>query len=98
MCQNLREGGLGFRDFSLFNQVLLAKQGWKILTQPSPTLLWSDIFNQFISKATLFFEPSHLRQHQVLWGTKLLNYGIGWRRVGDGKNISIWLPEEIAAL
>ncbi|KAH1032211.1 hypothetical protein J1N35_044385 [Gossypium stocksii] len=35
MCIPKAKGGLGFKELSKFNLALLAKQGWKIITQPN---------------------------------------------------------------
>ncbi|KAK6121560.1 hypothetical protein DH2020_044698 [Rehmannia glutinosa] len=38
LCNNKREGELGFRDLHALNMAMLAKQEWRIITQPNSLL------------------------------------------------------------
>ncbi|KAL4361294.1 hypothetical protein GQ457_04G002860 [Hibiscus cannabinus] len=92
LCLPKSHGGMGFRDMSKFNIALLAKQGWRILNNPSSLLARvmkaryfpkSDFMN-----ASLGSSPSYTWR-SIYSARGLLEQGIGWR-VGTGLNISVW--------
>lgn len=85
-------GGLGFRDLVLFNQALLAKQGWRLIQNPSS--LTARILKDKYYPSSSFLEAPLKTRVSFAWksiihGRKLLNQGILWR-VGDGCSIKIW--------
>jgi hypothetical protein len=85
-------GGMGFRDLVLFNKAMLAKQGWRILQNPSSlmtTIIKAKYFphGDFLN-ASLGNKPSFA--WRSIWHAKeLLSQGLLWR-VGDGQSIKIW--------
>ncbi|XP_059458269.1 uncharacterized protein LOC132187853 [Corylus avellana] len=85
-------GGLGFRDLEMFNLALLAKQGWRIMTNPN-TLVATILREKYYPhgnflEANLGRKPSYA--WRSIWNAKgLLNEGLIWR-VGNGESIRIW--------
>ncbi|KAK5811006.1 hypothetical protein PVK06_026323 [Gossypium arboreum] len=92
LCIPKANGGLGFRDLEKFNLAMLAKQGWKIITQPHclfARVMKAKYFprGDFLS-AGLGSYPSFT--WQSIWSARqILEDGIGWR-VGNGESINIW--------
>lgn len=99
MGRTKERGGLGFRDLEWFNLALLAKQGWRIIQNPSslaPIILKEKYFPQasFLN-AQLGHQPSFI--WQSFWNARsLLKKGLSWR-VGDGNRISIWNDKWVLA-
>ena len=91
LCHAKIRGGIGFRDFSCFNQALIAKQGWRILHNPDS--LMAQILKAKYFKHSSFMEvklgsnPSFVWR-SILWGRQVLHKGLRWR-IGNGKHVKI---------
>ena len=79
-------GGLGFRDIELFNLALLAKQGWRILKDPSSLsarILKARYYpNSDILQPEVGCNPSQVWR-AIVEGVSVLKQGL-IRRIGDG--------------
>ncbi|KAH9688162.1 reverse transcriptase domain-containing protein [Citrus sinensis] len=91
-------GGLGFRDFSCFNQALVAKQAWRLLQYPNSLVsrvLEARYFrNSSFLCAKAGANASYIWR-SIMWGRQVIKKGMRWR-IGNGKKIAIlsdnWLP------
>ncbi|XP_019181672.1 PREDICTED: uncharacterized protein LOC109176732 [Ipomoea nil] len=92
LCEAKSRGGLGFKRLHEFNMALLAKQGWRILTNPESLvsrLLKEKYFPRGgFMEANLGGNPSYIWR-SILSGQKVLKLGIA-RRIGDGLDTRIW--------
>ncbi|GAU38871.1 hypothetical protein TSUD_67340 [Trifolium subterraneum] len=105
ICKHKNKGGLGFRELKAFNEALLAKQGWRCITQPN-------IMIAQILKAKYYPEKSFVEAEienksvSYTWHSRskanwILKKGVLWN-IGNGANINIWndnrLPRQQGAL
>ena len=92
MCKRKVLGGLGFKDLKIFNQALLAKQAWRIMTEEDTLLhkLYKARYfpSSHFNNSSLGSNPSYA--WRGIWESKddMLR-GCRWR-VGDGKSIKVW--------
>lgn len=92
MCKAKGEGGMNFWDISLFNDALLAKQSWRLWSEPESML--SIIIKQKYYPKTSVLDATVGANASYIWKSiceakYILNQGLVWR-VGNGKSINIW--------
>ena len=94
--------GIGFKDLEKFNEVMLAKQVWRLLTDH--TSLFYRVFSaKYFPNGLVLVAKSSSGSYawqSIVKAIPLVKLGMLWR-VGDGKQIKIfgerWLPgEELA--
>ena len=85
-------GGLGFRDVRLFNQALIAKIAWRLITKPE-CLLSCILLEKYCHNASfLKVAPAASSSHGwkgILWGKELLLDHLG-KAIGDGDSTRVW--------
>lgn len=91
-------GGMGFRDLGLFNQAMLARQGWRILTDPN-SLCARVLKGRYFPDSDFWnaSQPSgaSFTWRSILFGRELLKKGVRWG-IGNGTSVKIindfWIP------
>ena len=92
LSRHKQSGGMGFRDLSLFNQAMLAKQGWRLLTN-THSLIHRVLKAKYFPQSS-FMDAGIPRHSSYTWRSiansrHVLEDGLRWR-IGDGSMVKIW--------
>jgi hypothetical protein len=91
-------GGLGFRDMHLFNKALLAKQVWRLHTDPT-SLLGLSIKAKYYPNSDILHAQqgrnSSYAWQSIYQAIHIIKKGSCWK-VGNGQNINIWEDNWVA--
>ena len=92
MCDPKSESGMGFKELSLFNEALLAKQTRRLL-QNKNSLFYRVFKRRFFPDCSIMeAKESHGGSYSwksILKGRSVIERGAKWR-VGNGESIKIW--------
>ena len=92
MCKSKLRGGMGFRNLQAFNLTMLAKQGWRLLSNPHSLVARIYKAKYFphgdVLNSQLGSNPSYAWR-SIFNGLEVIKRGTRWR-VGNGKVIHIW--------
>ncbi|KAM2950773.1 hypothetical protein COP2_000350 [Malus domestica] len=93
-------GGLGFRNFQEFNDAFLAKQCWRLLTEPNS--LWARVIKARYFPHCSFWEAKKGARASWAWssllsGRELLASGSHWQIMG-GDDVRVWVDRWLPSL
>ena len=103
MCQHKDQGGMGFKDLTMFNEAMLAKLAWRLLHDDN-SLFYRVFKARFFPKSSILeakdSSSASYAWKSILKGREVITKGTLWR-VGVGKKIWIWgdnwLPSKVSA-
>ena len=92
LCKPKSQGGMGFKDLSMFNDALLAKQTWRLLH--NKTSLFYRVFKSKFFPTSTIMEAANLSSASYAWrsiirGREVIKKGAIWQ-IGDGQSVDIW--------
>ena len=92
LCKSKSKGGMDFRDLQVFNLAMLAKHGWRLLTNLNSLVAWIYKARYYphrdVLKAKLGSNPSYTWRSNRN-GLEVIRRGTCWR-VRNGNLIHIW--------
>ena len=92
MCEHKDQGGMGFKDLTMFNEAMLAKLAWRLLHDDN-SLFYKVFKARFFPRSSILdaedSSSAFYAWKSILKGREVIRKG-ALRRVGDGKQIKIW--------
>lgn len=89
LLQPENKGGVGFRDFRLFNQALLAHQAWRLISKPESIcaqVLKARYYPELKLEDTVISGNASSSWQAISYTLELLKKGLVWR-VGNARSI-----------
>ena len=92
MCKPKSQGGLGFKDLTMYNDALLAKQTWHLL-HDTKSLFYQVFKAKFFPNCSLMGvtnpNNSSYAWKSIIKGREVIKRGASWR-IGIGAAVDIW--------
>lgn len=88
-----KDGGLNIKEARILNQAMLAKLGWKMMSDPET--LWVRVFKNKYLKNSSFLDVAVKPNASYVWKSiastrDIIREGSAWR-IGDGANVQFWV-------